>query len=327
MQKRYHSGMNFRHLRAFVAIADHGGFARAAARLNLSQPALSRQIRALETDLGTPLFDRIGRRVQLTSEGEDLLQRSRRLLAESEALIERARTLKSGETGILRIGATPHVIENLLAPFLVAYGRKHPGVEVHLVEDGGGRLNARLHRGDVHLMLGATGGSFASRLLYPMHAMAALSPAHRLARHATLEVTALADEPLLVLRRGFASRDWFDAACSMGHVRQHVLLESAAPHTLVALAATGYGVAIVPSNAQVPRKGIRTLPLVHRGASVGRWAIVAWDPARALPPYALYFIEEIVAHCRRSYPGHHLVRRAPRLPQPSNVNGRSQSTG
>ena len=312
--------MNLRHLRAFVAISEHGGFARAAARLNLSQPALSRQIRTLESDLRTPLFDRNGRRVRLTSEGEDLLQRSRRLLAESEALIERAHTLKSGEIGILRVGATPHVIENLLASFLTSYGRGHPGVEVHLVEDGGTRLNDRLERGDVHLILGPAGGSFASRLLYPIHAMAALSPAHRLARRATLEITELADEPLLVLRRGFGSRDWFDAACSVAHVRQRVLLESAAPHTLVALAATGYGVAIIPSNAQVPN-GMRALPLVHRGASVGRWSTVAWDPARSLPPYALHFIEEIVAHCRRGYPGYDLVRRAPRLPRPSNVNG------
>jgi DNA-binding transcriptional LysR family regulator len=313
--------MNLRHLRAFVAISEHGGFARAAARLNLSQPALSRQIRTLESDLRTPLFDRNGRRVRLTSEGEDLLQRSRRLLAESEALIERAHTLKSGEIGILRIGATPHVIENLLAQFLAGYSRRHPGVEVHLVEDGGARLNDRLERGDVHLMLGAAGGSFASRLLYPMHAMAALTPAHRLARRASLEITELADEPLLVLRRGFGSREWFDAACSVAHVRPRMLLESAAPHTLVALAATGYGVAIIPSNAQVPRSGMRALPLVHRGASVGRWAIVAWDATRSLPPYALHFIEEIVAHCRRGYPGHDLVRRAPRLSRPSDVNG------
>ncbi len=316
MQNCYRAKMNFRHLRAFVAIADNGGFARAAARLNLSQPALSRQIHALEHDLGTPLFDRIGRRVQLTSEGEDLLRRSRRLLADGEALVERARTLKSGETGILRVGATPHVIENLLANFLTKYGRTHPGVEVHLVEEGGVRLNDRLERGDVHLVLGAAGGPFAGRPLYPMHAIAALSPKYRLARRASLEIADLADEPLLVLHRGFASRDWFDAACSVAHVHQRVLLESGAPHTLVALAATGYGIAIIPSNAQVPRRGIRALPLVHRGASVGRWAVVAWDPARYLAPYAVHFIEEIVAHCRRDYPGHSLVRHAPRLPRP-----------
>ena len=79
MQDCYHARMNLRHLRAFVSIADAGGFARAANRMDLSQPALSRQIRALETELGVSLFDRLGRRVQLTSEGEDLLRRGRRL--------------------------------------------------------------------------------------------------------------------------------------------------------------------------------------------------------------------------------------------------------
>src|SRR5258705_660240 len=102
MHNSYHTCMNFRHLRAFAAIADAGGFARAAVRLNVSQPALSRQIHALEAELGVPLFDRIGRRVQLTSEGEDLLGRSRRLLADAESLRDRARSLKTGQTGILR---------------------------------------------------------------------------------------------------------------------------------------------------------------------------------------------------------------------------------
>ena len=120
--------MNLRHLRAFATIVDVGGVARAALRLHLSQPALSRQIHALEADLGVPLFDRVGRRVQLTSQGEDLLRRSRRLLAEADSLGERARALKSGETGILRVAATPQVIENLLAPFLIHYRRRHPGV-------------------------------------------------------------------------------------------------------------------------------------------------------------------------------------------------------
>ena len=84
--RKVHRIVDLRRLRAFVAIVDAGGFARAAARVNLSQPALSRQIHALETELGVRLFDRIGRRVQLTSEGEDLLERSRRLLADAESL-------------------------------------------------------------------------------------------------------------------------------------------------------------------------------------------------------------------------------------------------
>jgi DNA-binding transcriptional LysR family regulator len=160
------------------------------------------------------------------------------------------------------------------------------------------------------------GRGFESRLLYPMHALAVLPPAHRLARRAVLEIADLADEPLLLLRRDFGSREWFDAACSLAHIHPRVLLESSAPHTLVSLAATGYGIAIVPSNAQVPRGAGSAVPLVYRGAPVGKWAVIAWDPERFLPPYAAQFVEEIVTYCGRNYPGRDLIRRAPRLPRP-----------
>ena len=92
--------MNLRFLRTFVAIADNNGFARAATRLNLTQSAASRQVHALETELGVRLFDRIGRRIKLTSQGEDLLLRSRRLLSDADSLGERARALKSVVVGL-----------------------------------------------------------------------------------------------------------------------------------------------------------------------------------------------------------------------------------
>src|SRR6266446_2914250 len=107
--------MNFRQLQTFVLIAESGGFARAEGRLPLSQPAASRQILALEAELGIPLFDRIGRRIKLTSGGEDLLRRGRRVLNEVESFIERARVLKSGTGGTLRVGGSTQHIENLLA--------------------------------------------------------------------------------------------------------------------------------------------------------------------------------------------------------------------
>src|SRR5215468_2406342 len=96
--------VNLRYLHTFVSIVDSGSIARASARLNVSQPAASRQILALEAELGVPLFDRIGRRLRLTSQGEDLLQQSRRLLMEADVLSARARALKGGHTEILRVG-------------------------------------------------------------------------------------------------------------------------------------------------------------------------------------------------------------------------------
>jgi DNA-binding transcriptional LysR family regulator len=114
--------MNLRALRTFVATADSGSLGRACAQLNVSQPAASRQIHTLETELGVPLFHQTGRQLQLTSAGHDLLQRSRRLLADADLLTEEARALKGGRKGILRIGATPQLMTVLLTSFLRVSG-------------------------------------------------------------------------------------------------------------------------------------------------------------------------------------------------------------
>jgi DNA-binding transcriptional LysR family regulator len=303
-------------LRAFVTVADSGGFTRAAVRLNLSQPALSRQIAGLEIELEVRLFDRIGRRIQLTSEGEDLLQWSRRLVSDADALGDRARALKGGQTGILRVGATPQNLENLLADFLGHYRRRHPAVEVHLVEDGAVRLRQRLERGDVQIAILQAGEErFHGRLLFPMSLLAVPPPGHRLGRRVACEVADLADEPLLVLRREFRSREWLEAACERAHIRPRLLLESGVPHTLLALARAGCGIAIIPSNV-VPGAGVRAVPLLQQGAAIGRWATIAWDPQRFLAPYAKRFVDELVVYSRRAFPGRHLTRRAPALPPP-----------
>jgi DNA-binding transcriptional LysR family regulator len=311
------ASMNLRHLRTFVAIADNGGFARAAARLNLTQSAASRQILALETELDVRLFDRIGRRVHLTLEGEDLLARSRRLLSDAASFTERARALKGGQTGTLRLGATPHVIETLLSEFLIQYRRRYPGVDIHLVEDGGASLASRLERGEVQIAhIPAGDERFQGRLLYPMHVLILVPKRHPLARRAVVDLLDLSEEPLLLLGPGFGSHQWFEAACRVAQIRPRVLLESGAPHTLVSLVSAGYGLAIMPSNAHLPKTGIRPIPVVHRKEAIGRWSMMAWDPRRFLAPYAETFVEELVARVRRDFPGRAIVSRAPRLPRP-----------
>jgi LysR family cyn operon transcriptional activator len=317
IRKMHNERMNLRHLRTFVTIADTGGVARAAARLNLTQPTASRQMHALETELGVQLFDRIGRRVRLTSEGEDLLRLSRRLLDEAESLGERARALKIGQAGVLRVGASPQVIENQLVDFLAQYRRRHPAVEVHLLEDGGGRLPSRLERGDVQLAIMPGGDErFHGRLLSPNYLLAVLPKKHRLHRHRLLDVAELHDDPLLLLNRGFASREWFYGVCQVAHMRPRVLFESSTPQTLIALAAGGYGIAVIPAGVLIPREKVCAIPLVYRGAPIGRWRMIAWRPQRFLPPYANWFVEEMVAYSRRTYPNRSITRHAPALPRP-----------
>ncbi len=310
--------MNLRSLRTFVMTAELGGLGRACTRLNLSQPAASRQIQALEADLGVHLFEPMGRGLRLTSQGEDLLERSRRLLADADLLAEHARALKGGESGTLRVAATPQTIASLLAPFLPRHRKRHPGVEVRLMEGSASQQFKRLEHGDVQLaIMPAGGGAFARRLLYAVHALAVPLKSHPLSRRAAVEIKQLADEPLLLLQREYATRGWFDAACELAQIRPHILMESTTAHTLLELAAVGYGVAIVPTTAIIRNPQLRAMPIVHHGVSVGQWATICWDPQRLLLPYAERFIDELVAHARRSFPGREYIRYAPPLRKPS----------
>lgn len=312
--------MDLRNLRTFVAIVDAGGVHRAAARLHLTQPAISRRIHALEEELGVPLFDRIGRRVQLTSAGADLLLRSRALLGEADSLVERAVALKKGESGVLRVGATPMTIENTLAPFIAGYRRRHPGIEVQLIEDGGVRLRSRLASGDMQVALTVIlGERFRHRALYPTYGVAVMSKEHNLGRRRTIEVAELAREPLLLLHRAFGSREWIDRACDAAHIRPHILLESAAPHTIIALARAGHGIAIVPSTVVIPRTHVHAAPLMHKGKSIGQWLMAGWDAHRFLAPFAERFIDELARYCERTHPGKEFISRASPPPKPQQI--------
>jgi LysR family transcriptional regulator, cyn operon transcriptional activator len=308
--------VELRHLRSFVAVAERGSFSRAAERLHLSQPALSRQIHDFENELGVSLFDRTGRRIQLTSEGQDLLGRSRGLVIDAESLVERADTLKGGQTGILRVGATPMTLESFLPGFLLRYRRRLPDVAVSLVEDGGAALLNRVERGELHLALTfPRHPGLRSQVLFPVRLLAVVARSRRLARKKTVDLSDLEGERLLVLRPEFLSRQLLDATFQVAHIRAQVLLESAVAHTLIALAEAQYGTAIVPSNLRFDRTRVTAVPILYNHGSVGTWLAVNWHPRRLLPPYGETFVKEIVPYANRSHPGREF-KYAPLVPRP-----------
>jgi DNA-binding transcriptional LysR family regulator len=300
--------MDLKQLSHFVAIAEAGSMALAARRLHVSQPALSRQVRELERFLGVRLFDRIGRRIALAADGREMLTRSRRLLADAESLRERGRALGGGKGGILRIGATPQFLESAMPQLLTLYRRKHPDVEVRLSEGGGDRLIRGVEQGEFHVGIPALHRvePLQSVLLYPLRVLAVMSRQHPLAARRLLTVADLESVTLLILGPAFQTRQLFQAACEVARVEPHVLLESQSPQSLIALAAAGHGVAIVPSVVTLNRADIAVAGLVQDGQPLGGWVRAVWDPRRYLPPHGESFITILVEHMRRSYPGHNL---------------------
>src|SRR5581483_12115666 len=129
--------MDLRELGYLIAVADHGGFTRAATALHVSQPTLSHGIRALESELGVALFDRLGRSVQLTAAGESVVESARLVLRDMADLTAIAAATAGVEQGRLDVTSLPTLAADPLAPIVGAFRRRHPGitVRVHDAED------------------------------------------------------------------------------------------------------------------------------------------------------------------------------------------------
>jgi len=303
--------MDLRHVRTFVTVADVGTVSGAAERLHVAQPALSRQIANLEDELGLKLFDRVGRRLLLTSEGEQLLNDCRGLLTYARAVGEQAQVLRRGDVGVLRVSASPHLIEGIFPDFLHHYVARYPGVQVRLVDAVGPQLFAMLERGEIHLAQSAERAitpdeeRFASSPLAPMEMLAACHPKLRLGSHGVVEIDRLAPYPLLQPTPDFIMRRSFDAACRLAGFTPNNVLECRAPHGLLAMAEAGHGVAIIPSALRIHRYKVRVLRVTYRDKPISEPLAMLFDKRRPLPGYAKVFCEMLADHVRKGFPVSH----------------------
>jgi LysR family transcriptional regulator, nitrogen assimilation regulatory protein len=258
--------MDLRRLRTFVAVAELGTVSKAAVRLRIGQPALSRQIADLQKELNLRLFDHVGRGLVLTAEGEQLLADCRRVLTDFDVVRERAEILRRGDRGVLKVAAPPHTIESVLSRFLPRYAERFPNVHVELSEALGAEQSGMLERGEVHLgiRLEQGGPRFDSRVLPPAAALAAGATSLELGQGGLIDIGRLAAYPLLLLDPGYSIRRLFDAACRLADVEPNILLESRSSHTLLALAEVGQGVAIIPSLQRTDRYRLQIVRVTHR---------------------------------------------------------------
>jgi DNA-binding transcriptional LysR family regulator len=143
--------VELRLMRYVVAVADEGGFQRAADRLHMAQPPLSRQIRDLERELGVRLFDR--RPTRLTEPGRVFVESARKVLADADGLVEATRRAGRGETGVVRVGYVPSAAHETLPSLLAAMADERPGVQVDVREAWSAELDLALREERVDVVL------------------------------------------------------------------------------------------------------------------------------------------------------------------------------
>lgn len=247
--------MEFRQLKYFITLAEELHFGRAAERLHLSQPALSKQIQALEDDLEIQLFERTKHQVKLTSAGKYLLETAHRVLHDTEQGIQVAKKLTKGEIGLLRIGVTTPALYSIVPELLRKYRNRFPTVELALTgmstEDQVEALrNRQIDVGFLSPPIREK--TLALQVVYEEPYLVALPKSHPLANQEYVSLASLADEPIIFYPRskGPSLHAQFVRLCGQAGFVPNIVQEVEMPHIRIGLVAAELGVTFIASSIQ-----------------------------------------------------------------------------
>ncbi len=291
--------MDLRQLRSFSAVASEGGYAAAALSLSMTQPAVWRQVRELETELGLALFERYGRRVRPTADGLRLLEEATAVLATLDRFSATAADLRSVRAGVVGIAcASPH-LQRFLATTIGAFREAHPGVSLVIREYSGATSPGRGIREDlldgvvdVATMVGTRGDPEVEGFpIYEVRIVVAVPDDHEWRDRPTIEVRTLRGSPLIVSQRGTYSRNVIEAACRRAGFEPNVAFTVNSPLSEVALGRAGLGVPLVVDDAVSPEAERPWPRLVEHGRSISETVSLVWRAHAKLSPSVRAFVQ------------------------------------
>jgi DNA-binding transcriptional LysR family regulator len=245
--------MELRHLRSFLAVAETLNFSRAAERLHVSQPALSRQVQDLELTLDVALFSRAKGRVALTDAGRTLVEHARELLARSENAATHVQAVARGECATVEVGYAPSLAVQLLPLVLERLAQSHPSLNLRMHDMSSDEMNEGLKSGALDLaytvggsVLGEPGLVKETLVSYPV--CVAMGRTHPLARRKQIALADLANAPLLGYARAAYPEypEWVEALFSTAKKRPKIAAEFDSVSSLLLRIEAGSGVALVP---------------------------------------------------------------------------------
>ncbi|WP_395108860.1 LysR family transcriptional regulator [Actinomadura sp. SCN-SB] len=281
--------MQLQQLAYFVAVAEVRHFTQAAEILHVAQPSLSKQIRALEAELGASLFSRARGNITLTPAGETLLPLAKRILADVETARLEVQELAGLRRGRVRLGATPSLCAGLLGDVLRRFHDAYPGIRL-IVEEGGSRDLVRdLTRGLLDLAL----------VILPLHGdpplettpvlrenLVVASPVEpgKVPRRSFLRIEDLRNRPLVMFRSGYDLREATIGACRAAGFEPRFAVEGGEMDAVLRFVEAGLGIAVVPSMVLAGRPGLRGTPLVLPDEPAGLQRTIALAHRKDVDP-------------------------------------------
>ncbi len=291
--------MELRHLRYFLAVAETSHFRQAAEHLGIAQPTLSQQIGQLEHELGAALFDRIGRRVQLTTAGEMFRLHARRVLQEVEDAQVALSDLEGLDAGRLSLGVVQTASASLIPPAVSRFATAHPGVVLHIEDLSADQIEDELVQGRLHLGISFLPPSAPEIQVEPLceeELVLIVAPEHRLARRARLPLRELDGERLVLQPESFAPRRLLEESVRAVGVRPHVVVEMNSIEGILATVRGMGGATVLPSMAARKESALCLVPLTE--PTPRRKIGLLWRRGSYRSRAAIRFAEHVVAVVR-----------------------------
>lgn len=252
--------MELRHLRYFVAIAETGTMVRAAERVHVTQSTLSHQLAQLERDLGTVLFERVGRNLRLSDAGNAWLAHARGILGQVEEARRSIDGIGGLATGEVKVGAIHSFVTRLMPDIAAAFVRRHPGIHLQVHEMPGVEIESQVEAGALDLGFAfypPSRARVAGERLFEDTLALAIHDGHPLAGARSVRFAQLAGMPFAMLTARFATRRLLDAYFRRAGVSPKVLIEIDSVDALERIAELGVAATFLPRRTTRPRGAAR----------------------------------------------------------------------
>jgi LysR family nitrogen assimilation transcriptional regulator len=294
--------MDFKQLRAFLTVADTGNVTRAAELLHLVQPAVSRQLRLLEEDIGAALFERERHGMVLTDAGKALLVYARRAMLELDRARAEIGGAERGISGLVTVGLLPSTSDLLSTPLVSTLAAQYPGIRLRIAMGYAGTLQQWLETGEIDaaLLYGVErSGSVQATPLLEEALWLVGPPSVKLQRRKPVPLARLAGMPLILPSSPHGIRTLVDHACAVSKVQLTIAAETNAMSIQKSLVLGGQGLTILPPIAfaeELARKQLSAAPL--RDPGITRTIVLALPANRAVGQHVRRTVE-LLRHCAK----------------------------